>query len=368
MTGSALPVADVALRLGRVGSLCETERLDGLVVTNLDNVRYLTGFTGSSAMIVLGPGGGLLTTDGRYAQQAAAELDAAGVVCEVAIGTLAEQRDALVGWLAGQGRVGVEADTMTLSEHGALSGAVGDVELVPTSGLVEGLRLVKDDGEVARIEAAAAIADDALVAVRAVLAQRPTEIEFARELDRTMLDGGAEALSFETICASGPNSARPHARPGSRRIESGDVVVLDFGAVVDGYHSDMTRTFVVGEPDPDVAALLALVTDAQQCGVEAVGDGVACSAVDAACRDVIAAAGHGDEFVHGSGHGVGLVIHEAPWVNPRSDDVLGVGQVVTVEPGVYRPGVAGVRVEDTVVVTADGARRLTHSPKDNVVG
>jgi Xaa-Pro aminopeptidase len=223
---------------------------------------------------------------------------------------------------------------------------------------------VKDDGEVARIEAACRIADDALAAVRPRLWDGLTEADFARALESAMFERGAEALSFSTIVGSGPNGALPHHDAARRRIEPGDLVVVDFGAMVDGYHSDMTRTFVVGEPTADQARLLTAVTEAQAAGAAAVAPGVATTDVDARCREVLDGYGLGELFHHGTGHGVGLVIHEAPMLGRTSTGVLEAGNVITVEPGVYVAGLGGVRVEDTLAVTADGARPLTSFPKD----
>jgi Xaa-Pro aminopeptidase len=236
-------------------------------------------------------------------------------------------------------------------------------ELVPTEGLVESLREVKDDGEVARIAAACAIADAALAEVRPLLADHPTERVFGLELDGAMRRRGADDVSFETIVASGPNGAKPHARPGRRRIVDGDLVVLDFGALVDGYHSDMTRTVAVGEPSPTQQRMLEVVAASQRAGVAAVAPGVACTEVDRACRELIAEAGWGDAFIHGTGHGVGLDIHEDPRVSYNGTGTLQPGHVVTVEPGVYLPEHGGVRIEDTVVVTRTGCRVLTAAPK-----
>jgi Xaa-Pro aminopeptidase len=232
--------------------------------------------------------------------------------------------------------------------------------------LVEALRLVKDDGEVARIEAACGIADAALAAVASQLEDRPTEAGFALELDTEVRRQGADDLSFETIVASGPNGSRPHHSPSGRRIERGDLVVIDFGALVDGYHSDMTRTIAVGGPsslDDTQTRMVEVVRAAQQAGVEAVRAGASTRDVDAACREVITEAGWGEAFVHGTGHGVGLDIHEEPRVSWAADATLAPGHVVTVEPGVYLPGHGGVRIEDTVVVTESGCRTLTRAPK-----
>jgi Xaa-Pro aminopeptidase len=225
---------------------------------------------------------------------------------------------------------------------------------------------VKDDGEVARIEAACAIADAALERVSPRLDDGPTEAAFALELDTEMRRLGADDISFETIVASGPNGSRPHHQPSDRVIERGDLVVLDFGALVDGYHSDMTRTIPVGGADAltdEQRRMVEVVRAAQAAGVAAVAPGVGTGVVDHACREVIAEAGWADLYVHGTGHGVGLDIHEDPRVATSVDTPLVPGHVVTVEPGVYRPGHGGVRIEDTVVVTAEGRRALTHAPK-----
>jgi Xaa-Pro aminopeptidase len=239
------------------------------------------------------------------------------------------------------------------------------LELVPTVNLVEELRKVKDAGELARLAAAARIADRALERVRPQLAHGCTEEAFGRALDFEMRELGASGPSFETIVASGPNAAMPHHRPGPRPIRAGEPVVLDFGARFDGYCSDMTRTVWVGTvSDPDLRRAVDVVLASQAAGAAAVRPGVSGQDVDQACREVIASAGWADFFVHGTGHGVGLDIHEAPSVAATSTDTLAPGHVVTVEPGVYLPGLGGVRIEDTVVVTGDGCRPLNSTPKD----
>jgi Xaa-Pro aminopeptidase len=337
---------------------------DALVVTDLTNVRWLTGFTGSAGRAVVLPDEVVLVTDGRYGDQATAQLAAAGVDASVMVGqTQAELRDHLAAATAGVARLGFEAEHLTVAEHGRLGGALAST-LVPTSGVVESRRRTKDAGEVARIEAACAIASEALTDVLDLLAAEPTEAEFALTLDRRMEDLGAQGPSFPTIVASGSNAARPHHRAGPRRIAAGDTVVIDFGALVDGYHSDMTRTVILGGADPLQAEVFEVVRAAQAAGVAAVAAGVPTQEVDRTCRDAIATAGWGEWFTHGTGHGVGLLIHETPWLTRSVEDVLQVADVVTVEPGVYRGDFGGVRIEDTVVVTTDGCRPLTLTPKD----
>ena len=367
----SLPAMDVAGRLGRLAAaLAATDPpCQALVVTHLTNLRYLTGFTGSAGLLVVPPDGpGTLVTDGRYEEQAAEEVAAAGAPVEVRIGaTLAAQQELVTALVASADAVGLEADHVSWADQRRYASTwFPDATLVATTGLVEELRCTKDAGEVARIEAACAIADAALAEVAPLLEQGPTEAAFARALDDAMRAGGADDLSFETIVAAGPNGSRPHHRPGPRPIERGDLVVIDFGALVEGYHSDMTRTLAVGGPealDAEQRRMVAVVAEAQAAGVAAVGPGVPAKSVDEACRSVIAAAGWGDAFVHGTGHGVGLDIHEAPGVAASADATLAPGHVVTVEPGVYLPGQGGVRIEDTVVVTPEGRRSLTRAPK-----
>lgn len=358
-----LPPMDVAGRINRLRPSFAGAGIDALVVTNLRNVRYLTGFTGSAGLLLVTEDDAVLVTDERYTTQADEQLAASRAPVRAEI-TTTGQKEAAASVVGGCARIGLEAASVTWAQQRSFAQEwFPDAELVATDALVETLRLVKDAGEVARIAAAAAIADAALAALRSRLLDGPTEAELGLELDTEMRRRGASERAFETIVASGPNGAKPHARPGTRRIRRGDLVVLDFGATVDGYRSDMTRTLMVGEPSPEQQRLLDVVTAAQAAGVATVAPEVAAKDVDAACRAVIGEAGWGDRFVHGTGHGVGLDIHEAPGVNATAAANLVAGQVVTVEPGVYLPGTGGVRVEDTVVVTEGGARPLTCAPK-----
>lgn len=362
---------DVAGRVERLRGLLDDAGCEALVVSHLTNVRYLTGFTGTNAGLVVGADRLVLVTDPRYEMQAAEEPALVGVRPDTVIArTSPEHAKALANALAGRRRVGLEAQHVSWADQRRyVTEWLPGVELVPTEGLVETLRATKDAGEVARIEAAAGIADDALASVRHLFddpARLPTEASFAAALDAEVRRRGADDVSFPTIVASGPNGARPHHRPSHRAIEEGDLVICDFGGLVDGYHSDMTRTLVAAGVERltgERARMLSVVTEAQAAGLAAVRAGVDAGEVDAACREVIGTAGWGDAFVHGTGHGVGLDIHEAPRVSAGPGVRLLAGHVITVEPGVYLPGVGGVRVEDTVVVTPTGCRPLTHAPK-----
>jgi Xaa-Pro aminopeptidase len=367
-TLAGLPPMDVAARADRLRARFDEAGVDALLVTRLPNVAYLTGFTGSAAMLLIGDEL-VFVTDGRYAEQSAEQLGEAGVRARIeARTTHTGQRDAVREAAAGYARLGLEAHGVTWAQQRSFaSDWFPDAELIPTEHLVEDLRRVKESAEVARVHAACAVADEALAVVTPRLAERATEQEIALQLEIEMRARGASGTSFETIVASGPNSAKPHARPTRRRIAPGEPVVVDFGCVVDGYCSDMTRTFSVGDPGPQARRVYEVVQAAQRTGRDSVIAGADCAQVDKACRDVIVAAGWGDAFVHGTGHGVGLEIHEAPRVAATARDTLDAGCVVTVEPGVYLPGTGGVRIEDTVVVTDEGADVLTGFPKDFVL-
>ena len=362
-----LPAMEVEGRIDRLRPALAGAGCDALLVTSLVNIRYLTGFTGSAGLLLVREDDLLFVSDGRYAQQAADQLVASGVDARIEISGTG-QRELLRTGAEGVARLGLEAGAVTWAQQRRYDDDwFPAADLVATEGLIEALRIVKDEGEVARIEAAARIADAALAEVRHLLLEGPTESEFGLALDTAIRRLGAEGTSFETIVASGPNGAKPHHRPGDRRVVEGDLVVVDFGALVDGYCSDMTRTLMVGEPSPTQQRMLDVVAASQQAGVGAVAAGVATAAVDAACRKVIEEAGWGEAFVHGTGHGVGLLIHEDPRVAATATATLAPGHVVTVEPGVYLPEHGGVRVEDTVVVTAEGCRALTLAPKRPLV-
>ena len=366
-----LPAMEVAGRLGQLRTAFDAAGVDALLVTRLPNVHYLTGFTGSAGLLLVTAADAVFVTDGRYRDQASEQLGAAGVAARVAIGaTQTAQRDVMSAAVAdaGVGRLGLEAHGVTWAQQRSFADEwFPGVELLATAELVEGLRRLKDAGEVARIEAACAIADDALAALLPTLIEGPTELEFAIALEFGMRERGASGNSFDPIVASGPNGAKPHARPSERVIGRGELVVIDFGCIVDGYCSDMTRTVSVGDPGADARHLYDVVLESQAAGSAAVGPGAVCGDVDRASRAVIEAAGWGDAFVHGTGHGVGLEIHEDPRVAASASGTLAPGHVVTVEPGVYLPELGGVRIEDTLLVTDGGSDRLTLAPKDPIL-
>lgn len=352
--------SDLAVRLTAAGT-------EAMVVTDLVNVRYLTGFTGSNAALLVFADDTppVLATDSRYVTQAARQAPDVDVVIDRSCGRR------LVGMAldCGVRRIGFESHVVTVADFDALTALAADTggaELVRTAGEVEALREVKDDGEVMLLRRACDAADAALSALIAGGGLRPgrTERAVARELEALMLDHGADGPSFETIVAAGANSAVPHHRPTDAVLQRGDFVKIDFGALVAGYHSDMTRTFVLGAAASWQREIYLLVAQAQQAGTEALRSGADLCEVDAAARCVIAAGGYADRFGHGLGHGVGLQIHEAPGISSASAGTLRAGSVVTVEPGVYLPDRGGVRIEDTLVVGERTPELLTRFPKE----
>jgi Xaa-Pro aminopeptidase len=360
---------DVAGRLPRLVARFEELGCDGLLVTNLTNIRYLTGFTGSAGLLLVLGDDALLVSDGRYRDQAVEQVTAAAAPVRVEIGQSGVQLASICQAAKALARLGLEADDISWGAQQRIARALSvGTNLVAVPRAVEALRSVKDEGELARIEAAADIADVAFAQCKELLCEAPTEDEFAIALDFEMRRRGADGVAFESIVASGPNAGLPHARPSSRRVDIGEVVVVDFGAIVDGYRSDMTRTVSVGAPRPqELRDLLEAVMTAQRAGVRAIRAGVTGAEVDAACRESLASSGFEKAFSHGTGHGVGLEVHEAPSVSQESADILEVGAVVTVEPGAYLYPTGGARIEDTLAVTAAGARLLTKSTKDYVL-
>jgi Xaa-Pro aminopeptidase len=333
-----------------------------LLVTGLANLRYLTGFTGSAGVLALGAEGpDLLITDGRYDTQVRQETDA-GVEVEIAgdpalvaaRGRLAER---------GGGRVLCESEHLSVAAWEEWR-AAGGPELDAVRGWVEELRAIKSTAELDSIRRAAAIADRAFAELLPAIRPGVVERELALELERLLAAHGSDGPAFESIVAFGERSALPHARPGARRLGSGEVVLIDFGAVVGGYRSDMTRTVALGDPGPELARAYEVVRDAQRAAIEGIVPGMTGREADALARGPIDAAGLGERFSHSLGHGLGLEVHERPRLSKKSDDELLTAMVVTLEPGVYIAGSGGVRIEDDVVLWPDGAEVLTGAPKE----
>ncbi len=336
--------------------------LDALLVTEPANVRYLTAFTGSSGLALLGPGLRRFVTDFRYLTQSAEQLDAAWER-QIAQDLLERAVQRLPPELR---RLGFDDAALSVKEHARLAELLGgEVELVPASGMVETLRLVKDPGEVERVRAAQRLADAALEEVLGRGLAGRTERAVALDLETTMRRMGAEGASFPAIVAAGAHAALPHAAPRDVVIAEGTLCVIDWGAQLDGYASDCTRTFATSdELDPRDVEIYELVLRAQLAALEAVRPGPLGREVDAVARAVIDGAGHAEHFGHGLGHGVGMEVHEGPRLSRQGEVALAAGQVVTVEPGVYVPGRVGVRIEDLVVITPEGREVLTSLPKE----
>ncbi|MGJ9412155.1 M24 family metallopeptidase [Aeromicrobium sp. CF4.19] len=338
-------------RRRRVGESLAEEQLSGLVVTTLVNVRYLTGFTGSNGALVLhGDGSGVFLTDGRYRDQAAVEVpDLEHVITRDLIGQAADRL---------QGRWGAETHTLSVDAHARLTAATA-AEVVAAGPLVERARETKDDFEIESLRRACALSVTALEGVLDGPLVGRTEREVARDLQWRMLDLGAEAIAFETILAAGENTAVPHHHPTDRVLASGDLLKIDFGARVDGYHADCTRTVVLGRADAWQREVHAAVREAQAEGVRALVEGAVVSEVDTLVRSSLDDAGWLAHFTTGLGHGVGLQIHEDPFFAASHDGRLTRRTTVTMEPGIYVPGRGGVRIEDTVLVTTDEPDVLT---------
>lgn len=373
--GAPLPALDVRARIPALQALLTAsegeDRVDAILVTHLTNIKYLTGFTGSAArLFVPVVGDPVLLTDARYDERSHQELADSGCAAAIEIRrTVRLQNDLLTELVDRDGvaRLGLESDHVTWSALAGYDERFENASLVAVRGATERLRRTKDAAELARLARASAIADTALESVMAMLGEAPTEAAFARRLEAAMLELGADGISFDTIVASGPNASRPHHESGSRVIGDGDDVICDFGALVDGYHSDMTRTIYVGKPSIAQRRHFDVVKAAHDAGIARLRPGVTGVEADAACREVIAAVGWGEQFTHGTGHGSGLDIHEDPFLGETSTFTLQAGDIATIEPGVYFPGLAGVRVEDSMVVTDEGAVLLTRAPYDLVV-
>ncbi len=335
---------------------------DGLLVSNDYNRRYVSGFTGSSGWLLISATDALLISDSRYTEQAGKQAQDFTVVPQSGqfaplLMDLSKQH--------GVGRLAFESEHVSVATHNSYHEVLdGEIDLIGSQGAVENLRVSKEPDEVAALQRAITIADSALDELLTWLHPGVTEKDVAWRLEVLIREAGAEGLSFPSIVAAGPNGAMPHHRPGNDVIPRDTFIVMDFGCIADGYCSDMTRTVALGTPSPEMRAIYGLVFEAQEKAAAHVRAGMSGVEADALAREVIVAAGHGDHFGHGLGHGVGLEIHEAPRLSPLAGDTpLPEGAVVSIEPGVYLPGVGGVRIEDLVLLRKDGADVLTGSPK-----
>ncbi|MFN8232772.1 MAG: Xaa-Pro peptidase family protein [Actinomycetota bacterium] len=352
---------DHGLRRARLADRLEELGIDALLVTRLPNVRYLTGFTGSNGQVLIGGGGHRFFTDGRYIEQSRHEVDG----CERAI-YLGELDGPLADACAEMGvtRLGFEDRELSVRRHAVLAAALEGVELIPAGDVVDRDRWVKDADELRALREAQACTDRAFDDVLDRLALGMTERQAALELEQAVRRAGGDGLAFASIVAFGEGAAEPHHRPGHRVLEEGDVVVMDFGALYEGYHADFTRTVGFGEPPAVLRKVHDLVREAQQAAIDAIAPGVSGGGIDAVARGTIEDGGYGDRFTHGLGHGVGLEIHEGPDFARDGEDPIPEGAVMTVEPGIYVPGLGGVRIEDMVAVTGEGADVLSTSTRE----
>jgi Xaa-Pro aminopeptidase len=350
-------------RAKRLGATLAERGIDAVLITDLANIRYLTGFTGSSARLLLTAKAGYLLTDSRYKIQAAAELKGKqGLklrICKTAyeeLGNIIKK--------ANIKKLGFESASVSYDAYLALKKAFKGVSFKSVSTLVEGERVVKDSSELRVIRKAIAVADKGFKGVERALVSTKTEVELASYIEAIVKRSGAEAMSFDTIVASGKRSALPHAKPTGNMIKKRGFLTVDMGVSLGGYKSDETRTYVVGEPTRRQREVYGVVKEAHDKAIDVVKAGALASDVDAGARRVIKKAGYGKYFGHGTGHGVGINVHERPGLGPKSKDVLKEGMVITIEPGIYIPGWGGVRIEDMVLVTGRGCEVLTDGSQE----
>jgi Xaa-Pro aminopeptidase len=355
-----MPTALRTDRLARLRERLSAAGLDAAVLAKPQNVVYLSGFTGSAGLAVITERGATLVVDFRYVEQAAAQAPAFDRV--QAGGPLVETAAEVLRRLDAR-RAGVEEEFLPVGTFRKLAASAAPVEVVPVEGL-DRIRWTKDPDEIEAIRRAQRVAEAAFGDILPLIRPGAVERDIAVALEERLRRRGAQRLPFDVIVASGPRAALPHGIAGDRIIGRGECVTVDFGAVVDGYCSDCTRTLVTAPASAQHREVYALVLAAQQAALAGLRAGLTGREADALAREVIAAAGHGDAFGHSLGHGVGLAVHEGPTLSPREDAVLTAGAVVTVEPGVYLPGWGGVRIEDLAVITRDGCENLTALPKD----
>ncbi|MDX1934664.1 MAG: Xaa-Pro peptidase family protein [Capsulimonadales bacterium] len=353
--------------------LSETEHpVDAMLVTNIENARYLTGFTGSNAAVLITPDDAVFITDGRYTLQASTEVTGFRHYIP-AVGTRMEEAIVRQAKELGVRRIGIETDSMFLTSYQRLTGGLDGVsELIPRTDVLAALRRVKDDEEIGAIRRAIAAADDCFEHLRSFIRPGLTERDIAWEIEVFLRrERGASKLGFDPIIGSGPNSALIHGRPGDRVVGSSggtEFVLCDYGCTIDGYNSDITRTFFVGgEPTKQQAEMYSLVRQALEIATAAIRPGMAGREIDKVARDFLTEAGYGEAFAHGLGHGLGRLVHDHPALGTTSEVTLEPGMVLTVEPGIYLEGVGGVRIEDNVLVTEAGCEVLTRSTKEPII-
>jgi len=352
------------LRLAQLRARLEEDHLEALLVTSLPNVHYLTGFSGSAGVLLATPRDAVLFTDSRYDLQAHDQVqDARVVIVNADALTAAAKRANRLR----SPKVGFESGVVSFQTHKRLKELLSGKRLVPAAGWIETLRIVKDEGEIEQIRQAVALSSRAFSETVPLLRPGILEMEVAAEIEYRMRRYGAEQPSFETIVAFGPRTALPHARAGARALQPGECILMDLGAILNGYVSDMTRTVFLGRPSRKASRMYQAVLEAQIEAEETVRAGVACAAVDQAARRVLKRYGYEQYFTHSTGHGVGREIHELPRIGKKQKTLLPERAVITVEPGVYLPGFGGVRIEDVVVVRKEGPEILTQTPKELTV-
>ena len=361
---AVMGLADVRFsnRRRALAATLAAQRIDAILVTDLTHVRYLTGFSGSNGALLLRKDlSAVVATDGRYVTQIAEEVPDIKAIIQRNVGAN------LLEGLEGPQRVGFEAAYVSIAQFKKLEDACPeDVTLVPVTGVIEEQRQIKDDFELEQLDNIALLANNALEELLEAgeLAVGRTERQVAADLEYRMRKAGSERVSFDTIVASGPNSAKPHHGAVDRVIENGDLVTIDFGAHLHGFNSDMTRTFVMGEASDFAKHIYSIVLEAQLAGVAAATPGTALSDVDRACRQIIEDAGYGEYFVHSTGHGIGLHVHEGPSAAATGAGHLEENMTLTIEPGIYVPGKGGVRIEDTLIITSGTPKIITPSSKE----
>lgn len=351
------------LRVEKLRKKMQEENLDSFLITSPYNLRYLTNFTGTTGLAVITLEKAFFITDFRYTEQAAAQAQGFEIIKNV--GPIFEEVADLVQ-KEGLRELGFEETTVSFLEYSVLEEII-DAQLIPISGMIEELREIKDEEEIAIIEKACSIADLAYDHILKMIQPGMTEIEVANQLDFYMRSLGASGVSFETIVASGLRSAMPHGVASKKIIEQGDLITIDFGCYYEGYVSDMTRTFAIGDPGEQLKEIYQIVLEAQLAVLEVAKPGVTGKQLDAVARDYITKHGYGEAFGHSTGHGIGLEIHEGPNASVRAEKQFVPGNIITDEPGIYLPGIGGVRIEDDLLITSDGNRVLTHSPKELII-